>query len=197
MTRIFSRSEREAQPSSESAKISVGTTALHRCLLFLLFVAAFFPWFAQRCEAETRLLPEIGSSWSARLVSVIDGDSLLVSREGQEVHLRLYGIDAPEFNQPGAGLARRHLKLLVSGRPLSVTVMDIDRYGRAVAQVRTDRTHVNEELIRVGAAWVYPRYCTTAGCQRWKELQQQARTQRIGLWRQQRPISPWQWKRNR
>jgi endonuclease YncB( thermonuclease family) len=67
---------------------------------------------------------------------VIDGDSLIVGG----ARLRLYGIDAPELDQPcldGApcgARARDHLAKVVAWRSLLCDKRDVDRYGRDVVQ---------------------------------------------------------------
>ena len=40
-------------------------------------------------------------AWQGRVRSVPDGDSLTVERAGRTVKVRLYGIDSPEYRQPG------------------------------------------------------------------------------------------------
>lgn len=67
---------------------------------------------------------------------VVDGDSLIVDGE----RLRLYGIDAPELDQPcrdgrpcGAR-ARDHLAKFVGRNNLLCDKRDVDRYGRDVVQ---------------------------------------------------------------
>ena len=41
----------------------------------------------------------------------------------------------------------------------------MDRYGRTIATVHLpDVTNLNEELVRVGLAWAYPRYCDERPC---------------------------------
>jgi len=37
----------------------------------------------------------------AHVLKVIDGDSMRIELRGLELNLRLLGIDAPEYNQPG------------------------------------------------------------------------------------------------
>ena len=49
-----------------------------------------------------------------------------------------------------------------------------DFYGRTIATViLDDGVNLNEELVREGLAWVYPRYCDVEPmCSKWNELQQ-------------------------
>lgn len=125
---------------------------------------------------------------------VIDGDSIMVKKDSRDIEVRLFGIDAPEYDQPGSKAARRHLAALVDGKELLLEVMDHDIYGRTVALASIGAMSVNEELIRAGQAWVHPRYCRLRVCARWLDHQRQAAARKAGLWRQQRPVPPWRWK---
>ena len=46
------------------------------------------------------LLPSIAQSWSGEVAEVIDADILRIKKGESEVEVRLYGIDAPESDQP-------------------------------------------------------------------------------------------------
>jgi endonuclease YncB( thermonuclease family) len=174
--------------------IGTGTTGLpcrpgsvmFICVLLLVILTVLQPARAEKLE--------IGRKFSVRAGSVIDGDSIMVKKDNQDIEVRLFGIDAPEFDQPGSKAARRHLAALVDGRALLLEVMDHDVYGRTVALISTGAGTVNEEQVRTGQAWVHPRYCLIPLCDRWRVQQQQACSRKVGLWRQQRPVPPWRWK---
>jgi micrococcal nuclease len=133
-------------------------------------------------------------SGSARVLRVIDGDSIRVNSAGQVLEVRLAGIDAPEYRQPHADEAKRLLAQMVLNQEVRLQESDLDRYGRTVALVI--RTHdgllVNAELIRQGAAWAHTRYARPA----WFGLEQQARSAGLGLWSRQHPVPPWDWRRD-
>src|SRR5690606_6974431 len=76
--------------------------------------------------------------YDARLVRIIDGDSLVVEAGGARIELRVFGIDAPERGQAWSQRARQALTELVRGRPLRVVPRDRDSYGRTVADVYAD-----------------------------------------------------------
>jgi endonuclease YncB( thermonuclease family) len=65
-----------------------------------------------------------------------------------------------------------------------------------VAVVTLDDGRVlNEELLKNGHAWLYTAYCKTARCADWQKLEAGARLQKAGLWRDKKPVAPWQWRR--
>jgi micrococcal nuclease len=145
-------------------------------------------------------LPSMGQlsarTWEAKVVRVADGDSLEVEKDGQRYRIRLYGIDSPEYGQPGGQEAGRFTRTMVMSRTVTMKTMDKDRYGRTVALVWSGGRLVNRELVRNGWAWVYPKYCREQPlCKDLEALERGARKQELGLWREQNPLPPWRWKR--
>ncbi|MCF8035320.1 MAG: thermonuclease family protein [Desulfobacteraceae bacterium] len=63
--------------------------------------------------------------------------------------------------------------------------------------IESDGEWLNEELVRVGFAWVYDRYCRIRDCNAWGDLENQARESEIGLWQQACPIPPWKWRHSK
>ena len=126
---------------------------------------------------------------------IIDGDSIVVRLEkGKKIEVRLYGIDSPEYDQPYSKLSKRYLVQKVLKKAVFLNIIDIDRYKRQVAMVRQDKLIINSELVKLGYAWVYPKYCKKDTCKVWKKYQKKAKKSRKGLWKDKKPTSPWQWK---
>lgn len=139
--------------------------------------------------------PALG--WKAHVKSVHDGDSINVrGPENQVVNIRLYGIDAPESKQPFGYQAKRRLSKLVARKAVQIEPQDTDRYGRTVALVRLDDgTLVNEVLVAEGFVWVYEQYCRLDLCQNLRALEQRARQERRGLWAENDPQRPSDWRK--
>jgi len=110
--------------------------------------------------------------------------------------VRLYGIDAPERNQPGGAEAADFIKPF-QGQEFSIQEMDVDRYGRTVALVLLpDGTNLNLALVRAGHAGFYPQYCKTEPiCEQIQSAETEARTARRALWAQDDPLPPWEWRK--
>lgn len=128
---------------------------------------------------------------------IIDGDSLIATSSDEELEVRLWGIDSPEYDQPGAGESKKTLTRLVLGKKATLKIKYRDRYERHVAVLFCNGLNVNEEMVSTGNSWVYNYYCRERVCQRWATLQDQARISKQGLWKRDNPIPPWQWKANR
>ena len=104
-------------------------------------------------NAKTSAEAEDGDSskgiLEASLVRVIDGDTLLVSINGEEARVRLIGIDTPESVNPNeeknneyGELASAHTKQILQGVTtvyLEFDEQDIDIYDRLLAYVWLDK----------------------------------------------------------
>ncbi len=75
-----------------------------------------------------------------------------------------------------------------------------DRYGRIVGFVIVDGHDVNLEQVKTGMAWFYRYYqreLSPEDRERYAKAEDQARTDRLGLWQDKHPIPPWEWRRQR
>ena len=97
--------------------------------------------------------------------SIHDGDTLRVQRNGEELKIRLCGVDSPEKQQPLGIEARDHLRSLINQGDGTVIVLPIERarYGRTVAELfiptsADEEIHLNSQMTADGMAYVYPQY---------------------------------------
>lgn len=133
--------------------------------------------------------PSWRATFEARVVAVTDGDTIVVLRDLNTVKVRLNGIDCPEKGQPFGSRAKRLTSELAFGRTVTIVPKSRDRYGRIVADVvLRDGRVLNRELVAAGLAWHYTRYSEDQDLAR---LERQARAARIGLWSEERTVSPW------
>jgi endonuclease YncB( thermonuclease family) len=133
-------------------------------------------------------------SAATRVLSIVDGDSLWVQdAAGARVEVRLAEIDSPERSQPYGERARRELAGLVARKYVRLEQVDTDRYGRPVVRVYVGALDVNAEMIRRGAAWVYPQYLRDPS---FPALEDEARAHRLGLWAlpASERVPPWEWR---
>jgi endonuclease YncB( thermonuclease family) len=88
---------------------------------------------------------------------VVDGDTFWISTAGTSI--RVWGLDAPETNQPGGARATAALSRLIAGQTLSCRQRDIDRYGRIVGQCfLPDGRDITAAMIASGTATEYCRF---------------------------------------
>jgi len=133
---------------------------------------------------------------SGEVVRVADGDTLTIrSASGRRLKIRLYGIDAPEADQPHGPEAERALAGAVAGRRVRVEAREWDDYGRIVGVVYAGERNVNLAMVCEGEAWWYRHYA--GGERAMRDCEEQARAARRGLWQAPDPVAPWDWRRRR
>jgi micrococcal nuclease len=136
----------------------------------------------------------------ARVVRVIDGDTIKVTIGSRRETVRLIGVDTPELHRPGtpvecgarpAERLMRRLALAADGRGRTVTLVADptqdrrDRYGRMLAYVEgVDGTDLGEAELRDGWGEVYVfRGRRFQRLDRYRSAAAKARSERRGVWR--------------
>src|SRR5689334_1285974 len=74
-------------------------------------------------------------TFTARVVRIVDGDTIEVLHDRVPERITLYGIDCPEKKQAFGTRAKQYTGELTFGRAVEVRVREIDRYGRTVGEV--------------------------------------------------------------
>jgi len=134
---------------------------------------------------------------TGKVVKITDGDTLYVLDANHKQHkIRLAGIDAPERKQAYGLASRKHLASIVAGQQVMVEYQKRDRYGRIVGKVLVDGIDACLEQVKAGFAWHYKKYQheqSPEDRQLYADAEHQARDARLGLWRENNPIPPWEW----
>lgn len=148
--------------------------------------------------------------------TISDGDTLaLVDSGGQDVKVRFACVDAPEVphtkaekisrkvvdkNQFKWGVkAQERVQQLIEqgGNRVLITVVDTDRYGRKVSEVRLrDGTFIQEVLTKEGLVMVYRPYlknCPSAAVI--EQAEAEAKQSRRGVWSDSKFLEPWEYRR--
>lgn len=138
--------------------------------------------------------PAPGTRLPAQVVRVVDGDTLIVTIDGQQARLRLIGMDTPETVHPskpvqcfGAEATAKMQQLIdsVGGRVwLEKDVSETDRYGRLLRYVwlGPDGLLLNEILVVEGYAQVSTFPPDVKYQDRFLAAERLARSERRGLW---------------
>lgn len=159
------------------------TVSLAAIVLILVVSALWQRWMPARGD------------FTGRVVGVSDGDTIEVMRAGRAVRVRLQGVDCPESHQAYGTRAKQFTSELAFGKTVAVQVHGTDQYGRILGEViLPDGRSLNRELVRNGYAWWYRRYSDDAVLQ---QLEEEARRERRGLWRDKNPTPPWEFRRER
>jgi micrococcal nuclease len=154
-------------------------------LALVLLVGAY--WLAGRSSGGSSSGP-----YRARVVRVVDGDTLIVRTDaGERRRVRVIGVDTPEDVDPDKpvqcfGLrAAAFTRQLLDGRDVDLVPgrETHDRYGRALAYVtRTDGVELEVELLRGGFARTLAIAPNVDRAARYATLEQAARGAGVGLW---------------
>ncbi|TGU72390.1 nuclease [Geomonas terrae] len=145
------------------------------------------------------------------VVGVSEGDRITVNSFGTEIPVRLYGIAAPQTakidkftgwykpGQPYAEDAFRALSIKVLHQMVKIEVKQTLLFKTqpnqiAVAVVYLDGRNINLEMLHEGWAWAYRRLLSRADHPQFFSEERMARARRNGLWIQENPQAPWEFK---
>lgn len=134
-------------------------------------------------------------SFTGRVGSVHGDDTLGVLRDGREVRVRLYGVDAPELGQAHGSTAKQFTSQRVFGKTVTVKELEQDRYGRTISQVSVGPESLRLQLVQSGNAWWYHWYAPKDRELALAEIE--ARAERRGLWADRSPTPPWAFRKER
>ena len=129
---------------------------------------------------------------SLKIKRVVDGDTVHVFYQDEVYKIRLTEIDAPERDQPYGTHSTEYLKNLLKEGMVDVDISGTDRYGRKLGRLYWRGMDINRELVSAGYAWVYDQYVTDNS---FYENQSKARNSKKGLWEDQNPLEPWNWRK--
>jgi endonuclease YncB( thermonuclease family) len=123
----------------------------------------------------------------------IDGDSLQIGKD----EVRLWGIDAPEYNQTcepntvqAGRIAKAFLQHLVDNKPVQCKHKGRDHYGRPlVICLNHEGSDLGRKMVEAGWAWSTPKYSVD-----YVDYESAARHQKLGVHAMICEL-PWNWRR--
>lgn len=128
-------------------------------------------------------------AFSESVIRVIDGDSLVISPNRE---IRLYGIDAPEYDQPYGKVAQLYLEKLLTDNEFSiekcfphkdtrnVCILTINSEGRSA--------DIGEVMVKAGYAHDYFKYSRG----KYLQIEREAKANHRGMWKEDVVnIKPW------
>jgi endonuclease YncB( thermonuclease family) len=135
-----------------------------------------------------------------RVLWVVDGDSLVLDVRGSHYRVELAGIDAPELNQPWGPAAADRLKRALTGGFIVVDSADIAPDGQVRGRVTYKNRDVGLDLLHEGLAWSTIGAVTETPYETnhpYRDAEAGARQARRGLWSDEHPVPPWEWREQR
>lgn len=167
---------------------------LGRLNIVFLLVISSSAW-AQNNFAKVLAKQLQNQKFSAKVIRIIDGDTMEILYKNNPIKIRLAHIDCPEkrSRQPFGTQAKTALSDLCFGQIVTVHSEKLDRYGRLIAVVTNNKKQiVNQEMIKLGMAWHFTKYSSD---KTYAQLAQEARKKKVGLWHELNPIPPWIWRK--
>ncbi|MCX6792958.1 MAG: thermonuclease family protein [Candidatus Falkowbacteria bacterium] len=122
-----------------------------------------------------------------RVAKVLDGETVILENNDK---LRYIGVDAPELNKTEkidcfSLEAANENQRLVEGKKIRIEkdISERDKFGRLLGYVYLeDGTFVNMELVKNGFAIAAPFEPDTAKASLFKEIEKEAKANKLGLW---------------
>ena len=158
-----------------------------------LFIKLFLLFFLISCSTKEK---KIDNAIVGKVIAVKDGDTIEILYDGKPFTIRFAHVDCPEIKkgQPFGLAAKKFTSDHCFGQ--TVTVINegkFDRYKRLIAVVINEKNEiVNKELVKAGLAWHFKKYCVDTS---YDELELIARQNKIGLWANNNPTPPWDWRK--
>ncbi len=127
------------------------------------------------------------------VVEIIDGKRFkLLTKDATPYTIIVANIDCPNLDQPFGTKAKQFTSNAILNKSVKVEVINIDKKGRPLGIVLYNgSSNLNEELLRNGLAWHFVRYSNDSTLQ---ALEDEAKTNKIGLWQDIDPVKPWDWR---
>jgi endonuclease YncB( thermonuclease family) len=135
---------------------------------------------------------------TGKVIGISDGDTITILNDKQEqIKIRLTGIDCPEKSQAFGNRAKITLSNKVFSQNVKVETRDKDKYGRTLGIVKVGDEDINEYMISQGLAWHFKKYANTQPLEeanRYAKAQELASQNKRGLWIQDNPMPPWEFR---
>lgn len=138
-----------------------------------------------------------------KVLSIVEGDKLLIDDGTNKTVVRIIGIDAPEKGQHQYEEAKRHLSDLVTGKKV-VLVYSLnnvkDKEGYFLARVFVGIVDVGLNLLENGYAWHNEKdkfFFEKKDDEENKQAQVKAQTAKIGIWKNEKPQKPWEYREHK
>jgi endonuclease YncB( thermonuclease family) len=167
----------------------------HRYLFIIIFTSIFIS-----CKEKKPYLPEyedietLIQQDSVKVIGISDGDSFTVLFKNEPFKIRIHGIDAPERDMPFYKTSKGFLASLIFNKYVNLEITDKDKYQRFVADVYlNNQVNIGYEMIKKGMAWHYLKYSDDS---KMTDYEQIARDFKIGLWQDNNPEAPWEFRKN-
>lgn len=153
-----------------------------------LWTALFFAAATSACSGPPAATTDVGAAPPVNnpvtVVRVIDGDTIVALLDGEEVRVRLIGVNAPESGECLAEESKKRLEEILQDKQarLETDEEESDRFGRMPAYLWAEEVLVNERLAAEGLVLSRPYPPNTLRQSELDEAAASARRTGRGMW---------------
>ena len=134
---------------------------------------------AEICASLREALKDRAKETPLKFERIVDGDTFVAG--GRKI--RVWGIDAPEKEEPTYRVSSWFLESLIKDQVLNCRLIDMDKYQRSVMQCYAGDIDIAATMVKFGMAKDYKKY--SGG---YYQLEQdEAKKKKRGLWGLQKP----------
>ena len=162
------------------------TLQISRLMMKLFSIILILLTITANIEAQTKL--------KGKAIKIIDGDTFDLLVDKTTYRIRLADIDCPEKGQDYYKVSKQALSDYLYGSTIEVTFTKKDRNGRILGSVYNGPVYINLIMVEEGYAWHFKKYSSD---QRFAKAEINARKAQRGLWKQPKPIAPWDFRQIR
>ncbi len=137
------------------------------------------------------------------VIHVYDGDTIKATENGNEIIIRLAGIDAPEISNkkhlPGMPFcmkSKEYLSSLVFNKTVFIKFYGKDAAGKSLGEIFAGKVNINIEMINAGLAEVYRGApARNLDISAYRNAEKTAKESIKGIWElRDQYFSPWDWR---
>jgi micrococcal nuclease len=128
------------------------------------------------------LIPASAWAWQGKVIGIPACDTVTVLHDGRAEEIKLYGIACPEHVQDFSHQAIEFTWKVAIGEDVEIIPISVDPKGLTIGILSIGNKTLNQELIRAGLVWISRSRCKESFCSQWKQVQDDARKTRVGLW---------------
>jgi micrococcal nuclease len=132
-------------------------------------------------------------AYEGTIIRVIDGDTYVFLTSNGSFIVRMYGIDAPERDQPYSKESSEFLSKYLNNEAIT-KVNGTDKDDRSVGTLLVNGRDINLLSIKGGFSWHYKRYSSDKD---YAAAEEYAKRNKLRIWSLPNPIPPWTWRQRR
>ena len=131
---------------------------------------------------------------TGKVIKIVDGDTYDILLDNHTTkRIRMEGIDTPERGMAFYKVAKDYLATLCFEQTVRIVPTNTDRNGRVIAKTfLANGSEVGLLMVEAGYAWHFKKYSSDIQL---ANAETASRNKKIGLWVDEMPIAPWDWRK--